>query len=127
MRDSKSVTLDRWEVYTRECVLEWTEHQRQRRAELMADIRKEQSLGAVNFGKQLCAAPFILARPHRRKSPGNRDADKIVEAAIVRIERQARGCTGNNRGRWALGGWHDDGNYEPTDWRFFVAATRLIM
>ena len=47
-------------VMFREDVLKGTEHQRQRRAKLMADIGEERSLGPVNFRQRIGALALLL-------------------------------------------------------------------
>ena len=52
------VVWQRWSVG--EHVLERPEHQRQRRAELVADVREERGLGAVELGQRLGAAALFF-------------------------------------------------------------------
>ena len=44
----------------RRSVVERAEQQRQRRAELVADVAEERRLGAIDLGERLGAAPFLL-------------------------------------------------------------------
>ncbi len=67
-----------------------SEHQRQRRAEFVADVGEELDLRAVEFGERLGAFALVLigarARDRGRDLPG----DQLEKAAVPVVERLAR-------------------------------------
>ena len=72
----------------REQVLERAEHQRQRRAELVADVREECRLGAVDLGQRrrapaLCLERLRVGEPRRnlRRHEAEERAVRVVESA----------------------------------------------
>ena len=82
-----------------EQVLERPEHQRQRRAELVADVAEERRLGAVELGQRLGALALLLVgRRLRHRRPDLR-GDEIEEVAIVAVEREEPAGAGDQEPR----------------------------
>ena len=48
-------------------IFQWSEHQRERRAELVTHIAKERGLGPIKFSQDLGAATLLLLRTHVRE------------------------------------------------------------
>ena len=76
-------------------VLQRTDHQRQRRPELVRDVREERRLGAIELGQRFRPAPLFLERlrvGQRRRDLG---CDQPEERSIVLVERAHRAHRGN--------------------------------
>jgi len=70
--------------------LQRTQHQRQRCAELVTDVRKELGLRTVDLRKRLSALAFFFVRPGIRYGRCQVSGDEIEKAAIRVVERTAR-------------------------------------
>ena len=73
-------------------VLERAEHQRERRAELVADVAEEGGLGPVELGERLGAPALLLVGARVGDGGGDVAGDQIEEAPVVVVEH-ARGLT----------------------------------
>ena len=73
-----------------EQVLERAEHQRERRAELVADVREERRLGAVDLGERGRASALCLERLRVGKPGRDLRRDEAEERAIRVIESAHR-------------------------------------
>ena len=71
-------------------VLDRAEHQRQRRAELVADVGEEGGLGPVEFGQRLGPLPLLLVGPGVGDGGGDL-AGQQVEEPLVRHRRTPAG------------------------------------
>jgi hypothetical protein len=69
-----------------ERVLERAEHQRQRRAELVADVGKERRLRPVQFGELLGSALLGLVAARAADRRGDVAGDKMREGAVIVIQ-----------------------------------------
>jgi hypothetical protein len=79
--------------------------QRQRRAELVADVGEEVGLGAVELGERLGPLALGLARPHAGQARGELARDQLEEAAVLLVERPVGVQTGDDQpGRGAAPG-----------------------
>ena len=63
-----------------EHVLERPQHQRQRRAELVADVGEERGLGAVDLGQRLGAPALLLVGLGVGDRRGDLAGDEVEEA-----------------------------------------------
>jgi hypothetical protein len=59
-RDELAAVLARVVSRRGQYLFQWRQHQRERRAELVADVGEEQRLGAVDLGQRLGAAALLL-------------------------------------------------------------------
>jgi hypothetical protein len=63
-------------------IFDGTEHERQRRAELVADVREKNDLGPVEFGQRLGPPPLILVRTGVGDGGGHAGGEQVVEAPV---------------------------------------------
>jgi hypothetical protein len=92
--EQRAIVL-RQAVRLRQQVVERPEHQRQRRAELVADVAEERGLGAIQLGELLGASALVLERALSRERTGNIGADQSHEIAIVVVELAPRAQPAN--------------------------------
>ena len=71
-------------------VLERTQHQGERRAELVTRIGKKRGLGAIDFGQRFGPAFLSLQSAHVSQSRGNLPGQQIDEAAICVVQLTVR-------------------------------------
>jgi hypothetical protein len=69
-----------------EQILERTQHQRERRAELVADIAEKCSLGAVNLGESLGSSLFFLIGTSRGDAGRDLSSDEIEKSRVADVE-----------------------------------------
>ena len=74
----------------RQDLLERPEHQRQRRAELVADIAEECGLGAIDLGQRLRALAFLLIGARAGQADGDLFRDAANELTVAVVEGAAR-------------------------------------
>ena len=70
-------------------LFERTQHQRQRRAEFVADVGEEDRLGAIDLGQRLGPAPFLLIGLGIADRGADLAGDQVEEACVAR-RRTAR-------------------------------------
>ena len=70
-----------------ERILERSQHQGQRRAELVADVGEERRLGAIELGQRLGPPPLLLVGLRIGDRGGDLAGDQVEEAAIVVVEQ----------------------------------------
>ena len=73
------------------------EHERERRAELVAHVGEELRLGAIQLGERFGAAAFLLIRLRVAERDGDLRGEERVEGSVPFIERAARAHTGDDR------------------------------
>ena len=71
-------------------VLERTEHQGQRRAELVADVGEERGLGAIDFGQRFGATALLLVGLRVGDAGGDLAGDESEEAAVALVVQPVR-------------------------------------
>ena len=81
-----------------------TEDQAQRRAEFVADIRKENCLGAIDFRQRLGALTLLLVGARARNVRGNLRRGEIEEAVVLVVKPQPRTDSGDQKSYKLL--WH---------------------
>jgi hypothetical protein len=81
-----------------EQILERTEHQRERCAELVAHVREESRLRAIDLRERRGAAPLGLERARVREARGDLRRDETEERAIRVVERAHRAHACHERG-----------------------------
>ena len=69
-------------------VLDRAEHQRQRGAELVADVGEEGGLGPVEFGQRLGPLPLLLVGPGVGDGGGDLAGQQVEEAPVAVVEHQ---------------------------------------
>ena len=74
-----------------EQLLDRAEHQRQRRAELVADVGEERGLGAVQLGQRLGPPPLLLVGAGVGDGGGDVAGQQVEEPPVVVVERPAGG------------------------------------
>jgi len=74
----------------RQGILERAQQQVERRAKLVAHVREERGLGAVQLGQRLRPLLGLLVRPGVRDGAGEMSAQELEEAAVGVVERPAR-------------------------------------
>ena len=79
----------------RQQVFERTEHQGERRAELVAHVAEESGLRAVELGERLGAPALVLQRAHAGDRAGDVGAQQTKEIAIVVVELAPRADSGD--------------------------------
>ena len=73
-----------------ERVFQRAQHQRQRRAELVADVGEERGLGAVDLGQRFGALALLLVGARVGDAGRDLSRQQAEEAAIVVVERPVR-------------------------------------
>lgn len=81
----------------RQHLLEWIQHQRQRRAEFMAHIGEKCCFGAIDLGQSLGAHAFRFEGARLRDARRDVPRDEIKEASVAGIEDAARAHAGNQK------------------------------
>ena len=67
-------------------LFERSEHQREGRAEFVADVGEKCGLGAVDFSQRLCALPLLLEGTHVDQRRGDVTGRPLDKGAVVRVE-----------------------------------------
>ena len=80
----------RFEPIVGQHLFQRSEHQGQRRAELVADVGEELRLGAVEFGQGLGPAPLRLVGAGVAQGRGDLPRHEMEEVAVALVERAAR-------------------------------------
>jgi len=75
-----------WQIRRRKRVLQRAEHQSQRRAELVADVREEQRLRPIDLGQRLAAAALVFISTCVRNRRGDLRARQSKEVAVSFIK-----------------------------------------
>ena len=83
--------------------LERAQHQRERRAELVRDVREERGLGAVELGEALGAPPFVFERLGVGQAGGDLRRHQLEERAVAGRRALASGLTAVDENRRADG------------------------
>ena len=73
-----------------EGILQRPEHQRERRPELVADVREERRLGAIYFGERLGTLLLGLVGPGRGKTCGKLPDEERQKLAVLVVVRPMR-------------------------------------
>jgi len=89
LRDLEMYAQARRRLAIGERVLERPEHERERRTELVADVREEDRLGAIDLGQSLGAAPLLVVRPRVRNGSLQLGAHQSQEAAVAVVQPDA--------------------------------------
>jgi hypothetical protein len=71
-------------------ILERTQHQSERRAELVTGIGKKRGLGAIDLSQRNCTALLALIGAHVRQSSGNLPGQQIDKPSVRIIQRSIR-------------------------------------
>lgn len=66
-----------------EQIFERTQHERQRRPELVADVRKENSLGPIDLGQHVGAFLFFFDRPRVLDCRSHLGRDQFEKGEMV--------------------------------------------
>jgi len=74
----------------RQDLVERSEHQRERRAELVAHVAEESGLRAVKLGERLGARALLLVGLRIRDAGGDLPGHEVEEAAVVAVELAER-------------------------------------
>ena len=92
-------------------VFQRTEHQRERRTELVADVAEEGRLGPIQFGQRFGATPFVFQRERVADRGGDAGGEQLHEGPVVLVVGEPRAETDNQRADRALftraRQWHD--------------------
>src|ERR1044072_4540808 len=99
MRHAKTLSHAGRQVGVTERVLEWSEHECQRRAKLMTDIGEECSLGAIDFRQRLCAFALFLVSTRICHGSADVSCNQIEKAPILGIDDATRTESGNQKSR----------------------------
>ena len=83
-----------------ETVLERPQHQRERRAELVADVAEERRLGAIDFAKGLRALVLRLVRAGVGDDVRNLVRGHREERAVALVEHAVRAQSGDEQREW---------------------------
>ena len=74
----------------RQNLIEGTQHQRQRRSELVADVAEERGLSAIDFGQCVRPLLLVLVCASAGQPDSNVFGDPANELAVRLVERLAR-------------------------------------
>ena len=74
-----------------------SQHQRQRRAELVADVREEGGLGAVDFRQRRGAPALLFVGARIGHRGGDLRADQLEETGVQLVEPDARADADHQR------------------------------
>ncbi len=84
------LTATKLPVRKRECILDRAEHQRQRRAELLADVAEERSLHAIDLGERFGALLLGIERRGNGERGPDVARDQLEEPVVRRVPRATR-------------------------------------
>jgi hypothetical protein len=96
----------------RDRLLGGPEEQRQRRAELVADVAEEHRLRAVQFCQRLGTGSRFLQRPRARRGGADLRRHERQEVAIGRVENQSRADPGDEHAERLGVAVLDDGQHQ---------------
>ena len=105
-----------------EHVLDRAEHERQRRAELVADVGEEGDLGPVHFGQRLGPLPLLLVGTGVGNGSGHTGGEQVVEAPVRLVQRQAGADTDDEDGGGPVGPRRKDRQHQGGIRRLLVGA-----
>ncbi len=97
MRDVELRADRRGQLAGGERVFQRSQHQRQRRAELVADVREEGGLGAIDFRQRRGAPAFFFVGARIGDGGGDLRADQLEETGVQLVEPHARADADHQR------------------------------
>ena len=78
-------------------LLERAQHERQRRAELVAHVREERGLGAIELGQRLGPLPIVLGGARVADQAADLGGEQLEPAAVLGVERAPRADAQHDR------------------------------
>ena len=93
--DLAALALAELAVNVVEQIFRRTEHQGQRRSELVTDVAEERRLGPIHLGQRLGTAPRLLERDGVADRRGDMVGGQLEEVAIPIVQRASRTHAGD--------------------------------